>query len=83
MGDTTHELVERRVVDMFEQCAYQIQMRPGATAMSDCCREPATTAVVLRPDGTKGWRCPTHKGLVKNDEVGEVLESVMARPPGQ
>ena len=80
MGDKTPELVERRIVDMFMKCTYP--MRPDVLAASDCCGKPAATAV-LRPDGMKTWRCPEHKGLVKDDETGEVFESIMARPPGQ
>ena len=66
--------IEVKVVDLYVQCAYP--MRAHAIAMSDCCRKSATSAVV-HPDGMKTWRCEEHRGLIKGQERGPVVESIM------
>ena len=70
----SEKLYEWRITDMYVQCMYP--MRPDAIAASDCCRAPADTAVV-RPDGMSTWRCPGHRGLIKDEGIGPVVESVM------
>lgn len=70
------ELKEVRVADMSSECSYPL--KPNAIAMSDCCRNNATTAVEFG-DGTLLWRCEIHRGLTKGQETGAVHETVLTR----
>jgi len=74
--------VEVKVTELYVQCAYP--MRPDALAMSDCCWKSATSAVV-RPDGMKTWRCEEHRGLIRGQERGPVVESIKreVKPQGK
>lgn len=50
---------------MYVQCALQVRnfSHPGI-AMSDCCRNSATSGVV-KENGVTEWRCRQHEGLVR------------------
>jgi hypothetical protein len=65
-----------RVVDMYVDCAYPMVPKPAA--MSDNCRQPATTTVMYLNRST-GWRCEEHKGLIKGSMTGPVSETVTTR----
>jgi hypothetical protein len=56
-------LKKRRVADLFVQCSLQVRnLDTGYVAMSDCCRAPANSAVVM-DNGRQMWRCDTHRGI--------------------
>jgi len=53
-------LVDKKISDMHFECSLQTHnFKRGGTAMSDCCRRPATAAVIM-PNGDKMWRCGAH-----------------------
>lgn len=68
------ELIEVRVADMFAECSFQ--MRKDAIAMSDCCRNIASSAVEM-PNGARHYRCTKHRGLIKDGVPGEVHDTVL------
>lgn len=63
----------------YVQCALKVRCfnRVG-TAMSDCCRAHATSAV-LYDDGMMLWRCPSHIGLrdIRTQEYGPVVTHIV------
>lgn len=59
------------VSDLYVQCALKMRhLNDPATAMSDCCRLPASTAVEME-NGRKMWRCTFHAG-VRDYVTGEM-----------
>lgn len=74
------------VADMYVQCSLQTHnfYEPGF-AMSDCCRRPATSAVVFSDDGRKMWRCDEHKGVRRiwpSRELGDVVTEIVRETLG-
>ena len=65
------------VKDLYRECSYPL--RDNAMAMSDCCRQPATTTVNTSGSAKyKGyWRCEAHKGFVKGRAKGYTVETVV------
>lgn len=62
------------VTDLYVQCSFP--MRDNAVAMSDCCRQPATTAVTSPEVEGLFWRCNEHSGMWRRGIAGVVYHSV-------
>lgn len=51
------------VTDMFVECSLQVRnFEARGIAMSDCCREHATSVVEME-NGNQMFRCEEHKGI--------------------
>lgn len=66
-----------KVTALYVQCSFDLrddkQRKRGATAMSDCCRESAVSAVTSE-DGNFYWRCGAHEGEVRPGVFAAVTE---------
>lgn len=62
------------VKDLYVQCSYPL--REPAVAMSDCCRQSATSAVEDPYGVNFYYRCNKHEGLFRDNQRGRVVFSV-------
>jgi hypothetical protein len=68
------KLVTRLVKDLYVECSLKTHnLNEPGTAMSDCCRRPAKSAVVDPKTNARYWRCDAHKGVLR---MGEVVMAV-------
>lgn len=67
-----------QIRDMYVECSLQVRNHhKQGVAMSDCCRQLATTAVVME-DGKQMWRCGKHRGI-RRLEVGPVVTKILRK----
>lgn len=75
-------MVKKAVSDMHVKCSLDVRSaalrkRQPGFALSDACRQPATSAVET-PHGSKLYRCDDHRGIVELS-MGPVWETIMVQ----
>lgn len=66
--------VDKNVTELHKNCSYP--MSADAVAASDNCGSPALTAVVDPDTGNRYYRCHEHRGFLRDDVRGEVVDTV-------